>query len=263
MKRAVRPLVWGLSLCAVVGLHGAAWQWLSAVAPVLPLADPAPPQAMAVDMVPAPVPVPPPPVLPQPVPKPAPAPPVPPAPPQPVPKPAPAPIVPPAPEPIPAPVAAVVDESLPLPPTLPPKPPSRPRHATPRPRPQPPLPQAPAVAVPAPARAKPSPPSAPVSQAAESTWESRLLGRLLAFRRYPQDAVARGEQGTVSLRVTMTSDGTVTDTTLVKSSGYAELDAEAAAWVRRASPLPPPPGGAPVTLVVPLQFHLDDGDDPS
>jgi protein TonB len=102
-----------------------------------------------------------------------------------------------------------------------------------------------------------------VSQAAQENWESRLLGRLLAVRRYPPEAAARDQQGIADVRVTIAADGQVVRASLVKSSGYPVLDTEALAWIRRASPLPPPPGAAPVTLVVPLRFHIDDADDPA
>ncbi len=62
------------------------------------------------------------------------------------------------------------------------------------------------------------------------------------------------------MRVTLGPQGQILALALVQSSGFADLDADAATWLHRAAPLPPPPGGIQVTAIVPLRYHLDDDD---
>jgi periplasmic protein TonB len=91
------------------------------------------------------------------------------------------------------------------------------------------------------------------------TWEGLLLGRLQRFKRYPNAARTRKQQGTPLLHFTMDRSGKVLSAKIMRSSGYAVLDGEALALVRRAEPLPPPPPevpGDPVERVVPLEFSL-------
>ena len=52
------------------------------------------------------------------------------------------------------------------------------------------------------------------------------------------------------------ASGRVTSAALARSSGDGALDAEAVAAVRRASPLPPPPPGAPRVYLAPIRFAL-------
>ena len=43
---------------------------------------------------------------------------------------------------------------------------------------------------------------------------------------------------------------------LVRSSGHAELDEAVVALVRRASPVPAPPPGAPHEITAPVRFNI-------
>jgi TonB family protein len=107
----------------------------------------------------------------------------------------------------------------------------------------------------APPVATPSPP-APVSSATAS-WQQSLVARLAKVQRYP--ARARGLQGVVSLAFTIDRHGGVVSSRIVKSSGSTVLDAEALDLIKRAAPLPSPPGDIPdgdLSFVVPIRFAV-------
>jgi protein TonB len=74
-----------------------------------------------------------------------------------------------------------------------------------------------------------------------ATWKSQLITILEHNKRYPADAHVRGEQGLALIQFSIDRDGHLLSSRLVKSSGYAALDAEAMSLVRRAEPYPPPP----------------------
>ena len=58
------------------------------------------------------------------------------------------------------------------------------------------------------------------------------------------------------VRFRIDAQGHVLGVALARSSGFPELDAEVLAMVRRASPVPAPPPGAPLDLTVPVQFRV-------
>lgn len=117
--------------------------------------------------------------------------------------------------------------------------------------------------VPVAANAKPpSPAPAPAVPATAGTmdWQSRVLGRLNAVKRYPASARARRQQGVALIRFSVDRAGVVRDVALARSSGFALLDREALALPKRASPLPPPPEDmleAAASLVVPVDFSVE------
>ena len=187
-------------------------------------------------------------------------------------------------EPPPAPEASVVvPEVLPLPP--PPKPPpppprrqivrriERPVERREPPRPDlaavPPSPVEPALrAAPAPPAASapqqaalaPSRVQAPARSAAVSPGYESLLGEWLnSHKRYPESAREAGEQGRALLHFTVERDGRVTESAVVKSSGYPDLDAGLEEMMRGAS-LPPFPAGMPqssISVTVAIRFSLE------
>jgi protein TonB len=92
-----------------------------------------------------------------------------------------------------------------------------------------------------------------------ASWQSGLVKQLEKFKRYPGDARARGEEGTLELRFTLDRGGHVLARQIVRSSGHPSLDAEAIAMVDRAQPLPPMPASIPdsqLELTVPISFSL-------
>jgi periplasmic protein TonB len=169
----------------------------------------------------------------------------------------------------PAPPAPVPDIAIPLPPEPPPRP-QPPRQRVIRPSPKrivnktPPAPATTAPsqteATPAPVQAAPAPGAASAAPStAVPTWQGLLLSRLERFKRYPQDAQFRRQQGVAYLRFSMDRHGKVLSASIAKSSGYDALDQETLALIYRAEPLPAPPFemlGDPVELTVPVQFFL-------
>ncbi len=85
---------------------------------------------------------------------------------------------------------------------------------------------------------------------------AKTLSRLLE---YPVRSKLLGEEGSVLVRVLVNRAGKVVSVDVEKSSGFTALDDEALAVVWRAQPFPPPPRvipGNPVTLIVPIEFHV-------
>lgn len=98
----------------------------------------------------------------------------------------------------------------------------------------------------------------------QSNWAGLVLGRLEQFKRYPAAARTRREEGVCYVRFTINRQGHVLASSLDRTSGSALLDREAAALVRRADPLPPPPDeidGQTITLTVPVEFFLTRSDE--
>jgi protein TonB len=93
----------------------------------------------------------------------------------------------------------------------------------------------------------------------DTGWTNALSRRLDRFKRYPTGARARGEEGIVMLGFTMDRAGHILDHEIVQSSGFAELDGEATALLKRADPLPAIPADITedtMTFTVPIRFSL-------
>jgi protein TonB len=91
------------------------------------------------------------------------------------------------------------------------------------------------------------------------SWSKALMNHLGNYRRYPAAARAAGQQGAVQVRFMIDRHGQVLSARVVKASPSAHLDDEALALLRRASPLPEPPGeiaGEVIELVIPIQFTI-------
>ena len=150
-------------------------------------------------------------------------------------------------------------------------PPPRPKPAQPAERPAPPKAEpkraAPSVQPARPAGAAPADPassasSAPTAAATAITpatvapgWNALLAAWLAANRRYPDEARRRSEEGEVTVRFTVASDGRVSEAAVVKGSGFAALDAAALRLLQGAT-LPPP--GIEATRTVRIRFRLGD-----
>jgi protein TonB len=92
-----------------------------------------------------------------------------------------------------------------------------------------------------------------------TSWESSLVKHLEQFKRYPDAAQSRGEEGVVLLSFSVDRSGHVLARQIVKSSGYPDLDGEVIAMIGRAEPLPPFPADMPdakLDLTVPIRFSL-------
>jgi protein TonB len=93
----------------------------------------------------------------------------------------------------------------------------------------------------------------------EPSWQSTLVRRLQQYKRYPNEARARDEQGVVLLAFSLDRNGRVLAHKIARSSGYPDLDAEVMAMIKRAEPLPAFPPSMPqaqLDLTVPIRFSL-------
>jgi protein TonB len=124
------------------------------------------------------------------------------------------------------------------------------------------IPPAPAIASPPDAPFVPAAPPAPkpaLSANATAAFAGRLFAHLNKYKRYPEGAKLRHQEGIVSLRFTMDRLGHVLSFDIAKSSGSAALDGEARELLQRAQPLPGLPaefGRDTLDLVVPVEFFL-------
>ncbi len=101
------------------------------------------------------------------------------------------------------------------------------------------------------------PQSAPAASSAEvAAYQGEVLGRIAAQKRYPEAARERAPQGVAIIRFSIAASGQLAGASLSRSAGDPLLDAEALATVRRASPFPPPPAGAPRNFSVPLSYKV-------
>ncbi|MBB2202281.1 TonB family protein [Gluconacetobacter tumulisoli] len=120
-------------------------------------------------------------------------------------------------------------------------------------------------APPAPTQAAPAPGSSASQESRDPvSWQGALLARLEEYKRYPAEAQADRQEGTVMLHFAMDRKGHVLSASIEGSSGHGLLDQETLALVRRAEPLPPPPDtvtGDPITLTVPVEFCLNQSGD--
>ena len=101
----------------------------------------------------------------------------------------------------------------------------------------------------------------PPASAAPASWQSRVLGHLAHFKRYPGDARQRKRAGAAWVRFQVDRDGKLLASELVTSSGTVLLDREALQVLERAQPLPAPPASVlrqgTVTVTLPVSFRLD------
>lgn len=79
------------------------------------------------------------------------------------------------------------------------------------------------------------------------------------FRTYPDEAITKKQEGTVSIGFKFARDGTVLEAWVAQGSGYALLDDAALKMIRAASPIPKVPEkykGETLTLVMPERFRI-------
>jgi len=104
----------------------------------------------------------------------------------------------------------------------------------------------------------PLPPGPNEATPGRDSWEGRVMARLERFRRYPNAARARRQEGIVQVRVSLARNGTLLALSLEQSSGFPLLDQAALETFRRAAPLPAVPDErpAPVELSFPVEFFM-------
>jgi protein TonB len=90
---------------------------------------------------------------------------------------------------------------------------------------------------------------------AVSTYIGIVQAHLKRYQ-HPDNTLKPGEHPSCTVSFTIDGNGRVSGIKLVRSSGLARLDQEAAAMVRRASPFPPPPGGLTSPITAPIAFSV-------
>lgn len=117
-----------------------------------------------------------------------------------------------------------------------------------------------APAAPVPAEAPPADDSGAANDPSRMTDYASLLHTLVSVHKvYPQQAMRRGEQGVIRLRVTLATDGTLVEVEAENDAVSPRLRAAAIQAVRNAAPFPSVPlatHGRPTTFVVSLNYFL-------
>jgi protein TonB len=90
----------------------------------------------------------------------------------------------------------------------------------------------------------------------DANYRGLVAARLARMKRFPAEARRRREQGSALVSFVIDGTGRVTSVRLVRGTGFAVLDEEVQAMVRRASPFPSPPGGVQMTFTAPVSFQL-------
>jgi protein TonB len=94
-------------------------------------------------------------------------------------------------------------------------------------------------------------------RAAESNYDSKVLARLRAVKKYAAAKLGTGIEGTAVLSFTISSSGRLTSARVVRGGGHALLDSAVLSMARNAAPFPPFPSSiskSQKTFIVPIQF---------
>ena len=97
-------------------------------------------------------------------------------------------------------------------------------------------------------------------RAAESSYNSKVLAKLRAAKKYPSAARGKGIEGTAVLSFTISSSGRLTSARVVRGAGHALLDSAVLAMARNAAPFPAFPSSiskSQMTFSVPVQFKIN------
>ena len=90
----------------------------------------------------------------------------------------------------------------------------------------------------------------------DSNYRGLVAAHLARHKQYPAEARSRGDQGTGTVSFALDGGGRVTRVALGRGTGFATLDQELQAMVRRASPFPAPPDGRAMSFTVPVTFRF-------
>ena len=97
------------------------------------------------------------------------------------------------------------------------------------------------------------------TDAALELYRYKLYQTGMKISSYPEEAIARGEEGTVTVEIRMNADGSLAGALLIESSGHAPLDHHALDLLARAVPMtdvPPALHNRPFTFRVAMAFAL-------
>lgn len=88
----------------------------------------------------------------------------------------------------------------------------------------------------------------------QKNYPAAVARHLARFKRFPAGLPRQASGGKVVLRFTLSDAGKVVEVLLIEGSGFAVLDTEALAMVRRAEPFPPPVREA--EFVIPVSYRV-------
>lgn len=97
------------------------------------------------------------------------------------------------------------------------------------------------------------------SQAYKQSYYALIAATLARYKRYPNYARDKGQEGTVLLSFIVLRSGLVKEVKIRKSSGYRQLDRAVKKMVKDASPLPPfsaQQSAQEITISIPIVFKL-------
>lgn len=112
------------------------------------------------------------------------------------------------------------------------------------------------TAAPAPKAAAPRTGTGATGAVAPAKWVARVSAHLDRRKRYPPGSRSGREEGIVRAQFSIDDSGNILSARIVRSSGSPDLDAEVMALMKRASPVPAPPPGAPHSITVPIAFNI-------
>jgi len=93
-------------------------------------------------------------------------------------------------------------------------------------------------------------------------YRMALIASAERYKRYPRQAMDRGWQGKVEVRLVIGENGRTRTASIKTSSGYEVLDRQALDMVKKAKPLTPIPAalrGREFTIDIPVIFDLQTG----
>ncbi len=108
----------------------------------------------------------------------------------------------------------------------------------------------------------PATPPDPIDSGALDRYRLQILAATRRYRRYPAQAIDKGWQGRVVIRLDIDANGMTTRYVMQSSSGFELLDATALDMVKKGRPLAPVPAalrGREFSVDVPVIFNLKSG----
>lgn len=92
--------------------------------------------------------------------------------------------------------------------------------------------------------------------AADAAFDAKVMKLVSTFYSYPRSAELRHEEGRAKVKIVIAGSGKAISIELVESSGSQILDREALRIPGKVSAYPPPPGGGPYTVIVPIRWQM-------
>ncbi|MBD3760297.1 energy transducer TonB [Sphingomonadaceae bacterium G21617-S1] len=94
------------------------------------------------------------------------------------------------------------------------------------------------------------------ARAADAAFDAKVMKLVSTFYSYPRSAELRHEEGRAKVKIVIAGSGKTISIELVESSGSQILDREAVRIPGKVGTFPPPPGGAPYTVIVPIRWQM-------